>query len=420
MADIFTAEQMSKRLDELQVTEKKKETQVDQFEKRLTNACSKEDELKIIDAMTALNKVIESIKQERMSIMELMKIQIEKGVVTSPSKKMRRSLPSPTSGCNWNFGILEAYSINFQLVYTLNELLFQTAPTTSDRAIRFADACSIISLENLLKDKFPSDSQASWLAKHLYLTTIRCFGNMEASIDDMVIVLFNALGFNDGDLITVSRNRLKFQMSKKPVCADADLTVFNLKTMIRLALVEDKKVDATMGIDESGEPQLVAEAIAAAMYNQKLIAQNDPRRAISEPPTNDPNAREFQMINTSCISDLIIFMIRVSGFDVYFYSHKFSDALLDSIANGVEPMEHTQIKKFTVIENNKKRHGLSLLIADDRALIFQVLDSIQQIISKTGFEYVQLVNDYDTRIRINGVVEFFNRTSLRFIWPSNN
>ncbi|CAF4497402.1 unnamed protein product, partial [Rotaria magnacalcarata] len=38
----------------------------------------------------------------------------------------------------------------------------------------------------------------------------------------------------------------------------------------------------------------------------------------------------------------------------------------------------------------------------------------------SGFEYVQLVNDYDTRIRINGVVEFFNRTSLRFIWPSNN
>jgi hypothetical protein len=78
---------------------------------------------------------------------------------------------------------------------------------------------------------------------------------MEASIEDTVIVLFNALGFNDGDLITVyvlcfflfdfiiefssrSRNRLNFQMSNKMVCADADLTVFNLKTWIRLALVE--------------------------------------------------------------------------------------------------------------------------------------------------------------------------------------
>ncbi|CAF4441215.1 unnamed protein product [Rotaria socialis] len=38
----------------------------------------------------------------------------------------------------------------------------------------------------------------------------------------------------------------------------------------------------------------------------------------------------------------------------------------------------------------------------------------------SGFEYVQLINDYDTRIRINGVVEVFNRTSLPFIWPPNN
>jgi hypothetical protein len=78
---------------------------------------------------------------------------------------------------------------------------------------------------------------------------------MEASIEDTVIVLFDALSFNDEDLITVyvlcfflfdfiiefssrSRNRLNFQMSNKMVCADADLTVFNLKTWIRLALVE--------------------------------------------------------------------------------------------------------------------------------------------------------------------------------------
>ncbi|CAF5199949.1 unnamed protein product, partial [Rotaria magnacalcarata] len=71
------------------------------------------------------------------------------------------------------------------------------------RAIRFADACSIIPLENLLKVKFPSDSQTSSFAKNVYLTITSCFGNMEASIDDIIIVLFNALGFNDGDLITV-------------------------------------------------------------------------------------------------------------------------------------------------------------------------------------------------------------------------
>jgi hypothetical protein len=55
-----------------------------------------------------------------------------------------------------------------------------------------------------LKAKFsPDHHHAAWLAKHLYLTTSSCFGNMEASIDDMVIVLFDVLGFNDKDLITV-------------------------------------------------------------------------------------------------------------------------------------------------------------------------------------------------------------------------
>jgi hypothetical protein len=106
-----------------------------------------------------------------------------------------------------------------------------------------------------VKAEFPSDHQAALLAKHLYRTTSSCFGNMEVSIDDMVMVLFDALGFNDEDLITVyvsyffffdfsigfssrSRNKLNFQMSNKIVCADADLTVFNLKSLIRLAVVE--------------------------------------------------------------------------------------------------------------------------------------------------------------------------------------
>jgi hypothetical protein len=125
----------------------------------------------------------------------------------------------------------------------------------SDRAKRFTDACSIISYENTLKAEFPSDHHAAWLAKHLYRTTSSCFDNMEVSINDMVIALFDALGFNDENLITVyvsyffffdfsiefssrSRNRLNFQMSNKTVYADADLTVFNLRSLILLVVVE--------------------------------------------------------------------------------------------------------------------------------------------------------------------------------------
>ncbi len=126
----------------------------------------------------------------------------------------------------------------------------------SDRAICFTDACSIISPTSILEENFPSNYHARWLAKHLYVNTRNLFGNSEASIDDMIFfILFDALGFNDGDLITVyvtyflffdfiveffssSRNRLNFKMSNKIASADADLTVFNLNTYIRLALVE--------------------------------------------------------------------------------------------------------------------------------------------------------------------------------------
>ncbi len=75
-------------------------------------------------------------------------------------------------------------------------------------------------------------------------------------------------------------------------------------------------------------------------------------------------------------------MIRVSGPNIFFYSHEFSDNLLKSIATGIEPLAQSQIQKCTRIVNNQKRHGLSLLVADDRVIIFPILDCIQQIISK--------------------------------------
>jgi hypothetical protein len=78
-----------------------------------------------------------------------------------------------------------------------------------------------------------------------------------------------------------------------------------------------------------------------------------------------------------------MFMIRVSGHYVFFYSHKFSEALLDSIADAIEPIDNTQIQKFSALDNDPQEQlGLSLLVADHRAIIFNVLDCIQQIISK--------------------------------------
>jgi hypothetical protein len=75
-------------------------------------------------------------------------------------------------------------------------------------------------------------------------------------------------------------------------------------------------------------------------------------------------------------------LVRIFGPNVFFYSHKFSDALLKSIADGIEPLDHTQIQKFTCIANDQQHRGLSLLIAEDRVKIIEILDGIQQTIFK--------------------------------------
>jgi hypothetical protein len=48
---------------------------------------------------------------------------------------------------------------------------------------------------------FPTDPNTSWFAKQLYLISSIRFGNTEASVDDMMLILLNSLGFNDGELI---------------------------------------------------------------------------------------------------------------------------------------------------------------------------------------------------------------------------
>jgi len=262
----------------------------------------------------------------------------------------------------------------------MNELLFDQTPTISDRAIRFTNDCSTISEISILEKKFPSNYHARWLAKHLYLNTRNSFGNTEGSSDDMIFVIFDALGFNDEDLIIVSRNRLDFKMSNKIVSADADLTVFNLKDYIRLVLVEDKRYDPILSMDEAGEPQLIAEAVAAAMYNRNIFNENR-RRTRSEPPVSGSTVKIIDMMNSSHITNMM-FMVRVVGSYVFFYSHRFSDVLLDCIADGIVPVDNSQIHKYARIIGDDIHYDLSLLDADDRVIIFQILDSIQQIISK--------------------------------------
>ncbi|CAF4814719.1 unnamed protein product [Rotaria socialis] len=278
MANIFSVEKINERLNQLRIEEENNETERSQLLDHLKKFSSNEDTLKVVAALTSLHKNMELIKEERLEILKHFPRHMEEDTISARSKKIRRNLPPATSASKWSFTILEAYLIQFEEVYTFEELLFQTPPKISDRALRFIDVCSLISLQNLLRTEFPPDHQASCFAKHLYLTMNQRFSNMESSIDDAATVLFDALGFNDAQVEhsghrIPSRNKLQFQMSNKVVYADADLTVFNLRTAIRLAVVENKRVVGSSNECVNGEPQLVAEAVAAAMYNEKIIAK---------------------------------------------------------------------------------------------------------------------------------------------------
>ena len=83
-----------------------------------------------------------------------------------------------------------------------------------------------------------------------------------------------------------SRNKLEFRMSNGKATAEADVTVFDLLNMLRLAVVEvgwcinsiwslfssQDKRNAVARETNDGEAQLVAEAVAASMHNRRLIA----------------------------------------------------------------------------------------------------------------------------------------------------
>ncbi|CAF1485328.1 unnamed protein product [Didymodactylos carnosus] len=199
----------------------------------------------------------------------------------------RKSLPGPLSGSDWTEDTLISYNINFAPVDELEHLLVQKVPDLSgeiafpfkvqvlpeivyllnlDRAKALVTACLAISSDNLAYRMFPKDPNAMWLAKLIYLATVG-FGKYESAVDDMVLCLLNLSGFNEKNLVSLSRNVLKFEMSNGRATAIADITVLDINNQFRLAVFEDKRKENQL----EGEPQLVCEAIAAAQYNRNHV-----------------------------------------------------------------------------------------------------------------------------------------------------
>jgi hypothetical protein len=63
----------------------------------------------------------------------------------------------------------------------------------------------------------------------------------------------------------------------------------------------------------------------------------------------------------------------------FFYSHRFDGTLLDCVAEKENPTKFTQIQRYVPIVNDKPLPELSLLKSDQRQVIIETLDAIQQI-----------------------------------------
>jgi predicted nucleic acid-binding Zn-ribbon protein len=72
-------EQLNDMLDELKIKEKKKEAEQDDLNRRLKDASTPDAESKIFDLLKTVSETMLSIQQERLSIVKLMELQVEKG-----------------------------------------------------------------------------------------------------------------------------------------------------------------------------------------------------------------------------------------------------------------------------------------------------------------------------------------------------
>ncbi len=111
-----------------------------------------------------------------------------------------------------------------------------------DTAQSLLDSCSFIDEKSLMSLELPAPHPAPGFALYKYLRLIANPYNkagLESVVDDLVIHLLTALGFNDGYFMVLSKNNLKFSMhGENNVTATADVTVFDINRNFRLAVIE--------------------------------------------------------------------------------------------------------------------------------------------------------------------------------------
>jgi hypothetical protein len=285
--------------------------------------------------------------------------------------------PQPICGSDWKSSTLERYNIAFDQFDTPSEAigLQVTSTAEGERIIKQCKAIIIIEHEEKKKAiKFIpyNDIDKNEAGNHLSKLYSLLTGQLEANslnretvVDDLVCALLHHLGFNRGNTVVLRQNHLTLLMSKSRKEATPDVLVYDASSHCRLMIFEDKIADLSR-MYYTGEPQLIAETIAAVQANVAL-EEAASKAQLVEAPSAQPRAVPAPQM----------WMVRVTGPVFTFYSAVLSPELLECVAQldgMIKPPEApTRIKRL---------RRLDFGIAEERAEIIHTLLAMRVTIQK--------------------------------------
>ncbi len=263
----------------------------------------------------------------------------------------------PQSGPRWTQKQLVELKVVFDRM-PIEEDFFELSTARSDKA-----EALIIELQDLTSgtiDRYrelcsgaPRDDQSlNFLQDSIYKAVymVQKYGDHESVVDCFVHLLLDRLGFFSDWLFVFPQLRLKLKYGAGIVKeATADFTVMDVVSFLRMAVMEDRRLNDTC---LNSEPQLVAELIAMAQANSEDEAKN--------------NGAQMKGVNAPPIIG-----VRVNGLSFWFYRVDNTINLFHAMASNSSASEATTIKKL-----GDDTHGLNFLVSADREIIIRTLAAI--------------------------------------------
>ena len=306
---------------------------------------------------------------------------------SSSLKKKRKSLPTPVSGNGWTVNTLKELNIKIEPA-SLEEVLniYQekhkeqqppNLPSHNTKPLfplsnyaksvlqqcEFLDQamCGFVLPWDDVEAILPSAGVGRTLFKYLRLLHAPYPYNvlLESVVDDFVVHLLVALGFNEGPLLILSKNQLSFTMNRNSsVKATADVTVYHIGNRFRVAVFEDKRIYSPAASDKDTEAQLVAEALAAVQANMERD-HDEAAKSKRSRSQGDASSSSFSPSSIPFDDSGRIFMIRVLGSAFSFYSCNFKSEVIEVVKDYSQLSEDKEMQQTIVYKLTFKKHKAS-------------------------------------------------------------